>query len=179
MKRIKKEERFYPLVKKALENQFKPYAILTDFEITHRGRIPDRFLKDRMLRKQKGLLPTPDIMGLVWRKGQEDDKKLVIAEVKLNPTFWDIFQAKGYDELFDSDITYLIGVAKSISKSYPRIFDFVKERPWLLKTKCGKSQIFIRLLHITHKGVPTLGILGSEVEMFSLHEVIESMFLVK
>ncbi len=109
-------------------------------------------------------------------KGEEDNKKLVIAEVKINPTFWDIFQAKGYDELFNSDITYLVGIAKSMSESYPRIFDFVKERPWLLKTKCGKSQIYIRLLHITREGIPTLAILGSEIEIFSLHEVIENLF---
>ncbi len=68
---MKREEQFYLLVKKALEDQFKPYGLLTDFELTYKGKIPERFLKDEMLRRlrrRKGLLPTPDIMGLVWKR---------------------------------------------------------------------------------------------------------------
>jgi hypothetical protein len=79
----------------------------------------------------------------------------------------DIFQTKGYDELFNSDYTLLLS-AESISESYKRsksITDFIKHNICLLKTKAGKSNIYVYFLHETPEGTVTLARLGSEVDL--------------
>lgn len=169
-----KEEDYYNQVKETLELHFSLYGLKTDFEITAEKKIPCRFLKSDILKKQKTLLPMPDIMGLVWRNKKEYSK-LVIAEFKIAPTFRDIFQTKGYAELYNADITFLISKTP-FSKNYKRIFDFLKATPHLLKVDC-KKQIYIRFLHKVNEGPPTLAILGNEIEIFPLDDLIDTLFL--
>lgn len=160
------EHKYYPLVKEALESEFRNHGYCVDFEVTGHPkgkRIPERFLlKNDMLKGYiKRVLPTPDVMGLVW-KPSGDSKKLVVVEFKPSPEFTDIFQTKGYDELFRADYTILLS-AKSISESSQRTMDLIGTDPQLLKTKGGKGKIYIMFVHKTAEGELTLGRLGSEV----------------
>ena len=162
------EWEYYDLVKEALEGEFKNKGYCVDFEVTGHPkgkRIPERFLlKNATLREHiKEVLPTPDVMGLVWRS-PGDSKKLVVAEFKPSPKFEDIFQTKGYDELFSADYSLLVG-AKSISESSQRTMDFIRTNPQLLKTKEGKGKIYIMFVHKTTEGILTLARLGSEVDL--------------
>ena len=158
------EYRFYPTVRQAIEESFGIHGYSVDFEITGHPKgkpIPERFLKDDVLLKHKRWLPTPDIMGLVRKRTEKDSEKLVIVEVKLRPTFMDIFQAKGYDELFNSDFTFLVSQFPLYDSS-KKVLDFVSVRPGLLDTRNGKW-IVLKFLHITPEGIVTLAQLGSDV----------------
>ena len=161
-----KEREYYPLVSETLENAFRNHGYCVDFEVTGHPkgkRIPERFLlkNDTLKGYIKKVLPTPDVMGLVWRP-PGDSKKLVVAEFKPSPGFTDIFQTKGYDELFYADYTILLS-AESISESSRRTMDFIKIDPQLLKTKGCKGKIYIMFVHKTTEGELTLARLGSEV----------------
>ena len=105
-----REEQYYSLVKEALEDHFRNKGCFVDFEVNGRKKPHPRFLfKNATLSKcDRRTLPTPDIMGLIWTQ-RKKEKKLVIAEFKPSPRFRDVFQTKGYDELFDSDYTLLLG----------------------------------------------------------------------
>jgi hypothetical protein len=159
------EARLYKLVREAIKESFTVKGYSVDFEITGhpKGRfIPERFLKSEVLLKhRRDRLPTPDIMGLVRKKVKQDKQELVIVEVKQRPTYQAIFQAKGYDELFYSDFTYLIS-QQPLYMSSMKVLDFVEERPELLSTRNGKW-ITIQFLHKTPEGKITLAQLGSEV----------------
>lgn len=161
------EYKYYDLVREALENEFKNKGYCVDFEVTGyppRKRVPERFLcKNELLRKYVAVLPTPDIMGLVWQQ-QDQNKKLVIAEFKQSPRFRHIFQTKGYDELFKSDFAFLVG-AEAISESSKSTMAYVRNDRTLLETKCGKSQIYVYFLHKTSEGAITLARLGTEVDL--------------
>lgn len=158
------ESRFYEVACEAIEELFRVQVYSVDFEITGypKGKqIPERFLRDDVLLKHKQRLPTPDIMGLVRKRIRQEVQKLVIVEFKLRPTFMDIFQAKGYGELFNSDFTFLISQYPLYSSS-KKVLDFVTERLGLLSTRNGKS-IIIKFLHKTPEGKITLAQLGSDV----------------
>lgn len=107
---LREESRLYELVREAIEQLFKVQRYFVDFEITGHPKgklIPEKFLKSATLLKyRRARLPTPDIMGLVWKKTRQDNQELVIVEVKNRPTYRAIFQAKGYAELFYSDFTF-------------------------------------------------------------------------
>ena len=158
------EYKYYEKAKKALEDHLINKGFHTDFEITGHPKgkaIPEKFLFKNTGLLNGGKLPTPDIMGLIWTS-QENKRKLVVAEFKINPVFADIFQTKGYDELFDSDCTYLLSKC-SISESSRNTMNFIRNNIQLLKTKMGKSEIFIMVLNAFPKGSPpTLGRLGTE-----------------
>ena len=161
-----REHKYYPLVKKALEDEFKNHGYCIDFEVTGwplRRNIPERFLqKNGMLKKYKRVLPTPDVMGLVWRGNQ--NKKLVVVEFKVSPRFQSLFQAKGYDELFNSDYTFLVG-AQSISESSKSTVAYIRNNTELLETKRGSAKIYICFLHKTAEGAITLAQLGNETDL--------------
>lgn len=156
------EPEYYPKLKKALENHFTNLGYLVDFEVIGRKKTPLRrfFAKNSKLLKDIRALPAPDIIGSIWKKPQQN-RKLVIAEFKQSPKFMDIFQTKGYDELYNSDYTLLLS-AKSISESSRSTIDFIKHNICLLKTKTGKSNIYIYFLHETREGTLTLARLGTE-----------------
>ena len=158
------ESRLYELVRGAIEQLFKVQGYSVDFEITGHPKgklIPEKFLKSATLSKyRRARLPTPDIMGLVWKKTRQDNQELVIVEVKNRPTYRAIFQAKGYAELFYSDFTFLIS-QQSLYTSSPKVLDFVKEKPELLSTR-NENEIIIQFLHKTPEGIITLAQLGSE-----------------
>lgn len=158
------ESRLYELVRGAIEQLFKVQGYSVDFEITGHPKgklIPEKFLKSATLSKyRRARLPTPDIMGLVWKNIRQDSQELVIVEVKKRPTYRAIFQAKGYAELFYSDFTFLIS-QQPLYTSSPKVLDFVKEKPELLRTR-NEKEIIIQFLHRTPKGIITLAQLGSE-----------------
>ncbi|MCK5654568.1 MAG: hypothetical protein KAH98_05465 [Dehalococcoidia bacterium] len=158
-----KEQDYYPLVKEAIEDHFKNKGYFVDFEVHGRKKPHPRFLfKNATLSKcDRRTLPTPDIMGLIWTQ-QKRDKKLIIAEFKKSPRFADIFQAKGYDELFNSDYTLLLGLVP-ISESSKSTMAFIRNNPELLKTKRGESEIYVKFLHPTREGAITLAQLASEI----------------
>lgn len=160
-----KEQDFYKKAKETLEKHFKNYGFCVDFEMTGLKRSIDKkfFLKNNFLLRYRGRTPIPDIMGLIWRKHAKN-KKLIIAEFKEKPKFRDIFQAKGYDELFDSDVTYLLS-AESISESSKSAMAFINNNPALLKTKQGKSEIYVKFIHETKDGNLHLAMLGSETNL--------------
>jgi len=162
-----REHEYYSLVKEALEGQFRNSGYCIDFEVTGwppKRSIPERFLrKNGTLKKHKRVLPTPDVMGLVWKRGNQN-KKLVIAEFKPSPRFRSLFQAKGYDELFNSDYTFLVG-AQPISESSRSTVDYVRNNTGLLETKRGWGKIYIYFLHKTAEGAITLARLGSEIDL--------------
>ncbi|HJX69758.1 MAG TPA: hypothetical protein VJ441_01555 [Dehalococcoidia bacterium] len=157
-----RESEFYGIVRQAIEDLFSIQRYSVDCEITGHPKgkqIPDRFLRSSVLLKHKRWLPTPDIMGLVQRKPRQSE--LVIVEFKLKPTFMDIFQAKGYGQLFDSDFTFLIS-QHPLYESSRKVLDFVKQSPELLSTGNGR-EVIIEFLHKTPEGKITLAQLGSDV----------------
>ena len=161
----KQEESWlYEFVRKAIEQSFKVQGYEVDFEITGHPRgkfIPERFLSSEMLLKhRRDRLPTPDIMGLVWRSTRQDNKKLVIVEVKKKPNYRDIFQTKGYDELYNSDFTYLIS-QHFLYMTSPKVLDFIEESPELLRTRKG-NDVCIMTLYRNSAGEIHLGQLGPE-----------------
>jgi hypothetical protein len=161
----REESRLYELVRKAIEQLFKVQGYLVDFEVTGHPKgklIPEKFLKSATLFKyRRARLPTPDIMGLVWRNTRQDSQELVIVEVKKRPTYNAIFQVKGYAQLFYSDFTFLISQEPLYTSSL-KVLDFVKERPELIRTSESK-EIVIQFLHRTPEGIITLAQLGPEV----------------
>jgi len=172
------EEKYYPKVRKALENHFQNKGFSGDFKVIGRKKsLVRQFLPEnsKLLRDVRPL-PTPDIMGFIWKQPQQK-RKLVIAEFKLSPTFMDIFQTKGYDELFNSDCTFLLSL-KSVSESSKvsiRTIDFIRQNPDLLRTKLGKSRIYIKFLHETREGTITLAVRADELDLPD--EDIELLFL--
>jgi len=170
---LRGESRLYDLVREAIERLFKVQNYSVDFEVTGhpRGRlIPEKFLKSATLLKyRRARLPTPDIMGLVCKKTRQDGQELVIVEVKNRPTYRAIFQAKGYAELFYSDFTFLIS-RQSLYTSSPKVLDFVRERPELLRTG-DEKEIIIQFLHRTPEGMITLAQLGSEAGILPTAEL--------
>jgi len=128
------EHKYYPLVKEALEREFRNHGYRVDFEVT----------------------------GYPKGKRIPNSKKLVVAEFKHSPRFTDIFQTKGYDELFRADYTILLS-AKSISKTSEITMNLLRIDPQLLKTKGGKGKIYIMFVHKTAEGTLTLARLASEV----------------
>ncbi len=167
------EEKYYPKVKGALENYLTNIGFSCDFEVIGRKKsLVRRFLpKNSKLLRDVRALPPPDIMGFIWSRPQQKHK-LVIAEFKLSPKFMDIFQAKGYDELFDSDLTFLLSV-KSISESSKisvGTIDFIRNNPDLLRTKLGRSVIYIKFLNETCDGDITLAVRGDEIDLPDEHE---------
>lgn len=158
------ESRLYELVRGAIEQLFKVQGYSVDFEITGHPKgklIPEKFLKSATLsRYRRARLPTPDIMGLVWRSTRQDNKKLVIVEVKKKPNYRDIFQTKGYDELYNSDFTYLIS-QHFLYMSSPKVLDFIEESPELLRTRKG-NDVCIMTLYRNSAGEIHLGQLGPE-----------------
>ena len=168
-----KERDFYTKVKEALEKKFRNDGFHVHFEITA-NKVDDRFLlKNRTLLNYRGRILRPDIMGLIWRKNSKN-KKLIIAEFKEKPKFRDIFQTKGYDELFDSDVAYLLS-AESISESSKSAMAFINNNAELLKTKQGKSEIYVKFIHETEDGNLHLAILGSETNLPDEYETIQRL----
>ena len=102
------ETRYYELVKEVLEDVFGNRGFNHRFEVIGNKKPPLDFLfVNPVLKKYRNRLPQPDVMGVIWRKNQ-DLRKLVVVEFKENPTFRDIFQTKGYHELFKARISWLI-----------------------------------------------------------------------
>lgn len=165
----KLEEEYYPLVLEVVRDGFRLSGHSTDFDLTGHPKgksIPERFLKEPSLKKYSKL-PTPDIMGWVWR-GSEENKKLVIVEFKLSPKFEDIFQTKGYGELFNSDWTFLLSY-KPFYESSGKVLDYAITNPELLKIHhCDsrKTCINVRILHATPEGKITTGRLGTDLDSF-------------
>lgn len=159
-----KEKQYYPIVKRALEIEFgaKGYYFLDFVVLGNKRSIPDRFLMSPFLVgcQKKGILPIPDVIGLVSVRKDDPHKKLVIGEFKIKPTFKDIFQTKDYDELFNADYSYLIG-GFPITKSRKNTIEYIKNRKDILKTKSGSSEIMIVFLQGS-KEDPSLAVLGSE-----------------
>jgi len=164
------EPKYYPKVKKAVEDTFKEYFRHVDFEITaNKGGsklIRTKFLKETTL-GQSGRLPKPDIMGWVWEKSDGRDRKLVVLEFKYAPTFDSIYQAKMYDELYKADYTALV-TAKGYSETGDgaKVLKWVHKNRCLLKTKNGGSFIVIKVLNEGNNGVLTLAQLGNEFRDF-------------
>jgi len=158
------EAKLYEVVRKSVEELFTVKGYSVDFEITGHPRgklIPKRFLMSEvLLRHRRKRLPTPDIMGLVWRKTRQDSPKLVIVEVKKRPNYRGIFQVKGYAELFNSNFTFLIS-QESLYTSSPKVLDFVIERPELIRTRNG-NEIYVQFLHQIAGGKITVAQLGPE-----------------
>jgi len=149
-----KESDYYLPVKEAFEDYFRNNGFYVDFEVTGLNRKPlERFLPkiSQLLLKLKHVraLPTPDIMGFIWTP-QKKEKYLVIVEFKLNPNFQDVFQTKGYAELYGSDLTYLAS-RESISQSSESTITFISDNPKLLETQRGEP-IYIKFLHKTPAG---------------------------
>ena len=166
----KKEHEYYPLVMETFEEEFRAKGFHVDFEITGhppRQNIPERFLRNNpILLDYQRALPAPDIMGLIWI-ADKNRKELVIVEFKKKFTFTDIFQTKGYDELFNPDHSYLVGLRPlSESSKSGNTMAFVRNNPNLLLTKQGLSKIIIRFLNEGRDGTVTLGVLGSERELW-------------
>ena len=159
------EERYYPKVKKALENHFQNKGFSVDFKVTGRKRsLVRQFLPENsnLLRDVRSL-PTPDIMGFIWRQPQQK-RKLVIAEFKLRPTFMDIFQVKGYDELFNPDCTFLLSLEPLLESSRFTI-DYIRDNTDLLKMKRDKPEIDICFLYKIREGIFTLAKRGDETDL--------------
>jgi len=159
------EYQFYERAKTAVESYFTIQGYTVDFEVTGYPplkKVPERFLKEQVLLKYRDQLPIPDIMGWVasrWHKKLRN--KLVVVEFKKKPKFWDVFQAKGYDELFDADLTLLLS-QYPLYESSRKLFDFLSEKPELTRTKDGMSHIVVKFLHITPDGAITLAQLGTD-----------------
>jgi hypothetical protein len=152
------EYEFYNIVKETLEHALKEEGWHTDFEVTGHPinkKIPERFLRSDVLKNHQrsgyGRLPTPDVMGLVWSIRRAENKKLVIVEFKKSPKFWDIFQAKGYHELFRSDFTLLLG-QEPIRDSDHKVIGFLQENRDLLRTNDGKY-IAVEFLNKSFDGI--------------------------
>lgn len=159
------EEEYYPKVRKALENHFQNKGFSVDFKVIGRKKsLVRQFLPEnsKLLRDVRPL-PTPDIMGFIWRQPQQK-RKLVIAEFKLSPTFMDIFQVKGYDELFNPDCTFLLSL-EPLSESSRFTIDYIRDNTDLLKTERDKSEIYIKFLHETPEGTITLAVRGDEIDL--------------
>lgn len=163
------EEKYYPKVKMALEEHLMNNGFSVDFEVIGRKKsLVRRFLpRNSELVRDVRALPTPDIMGVIWRHHQQK-RKLVIAEFKMSPTFMDIFQTKGYDELFNSDLTYLLS-RDPISESSKHTRDFIRNNLDLLRTKRGTSEIYIRFLNV-HDDIISLVFRGDEIDFPDEHE---------
>jgi hypothetical protein len=160
---VANESKFYPIVKTALTNHLIAEGYLSDLEITgNHGLVPDKYLKDGLLRTyREKRLPTPDIMGWITPRQDLTKKLLLVAEFKIKPSFWDIYQAKGYHELFLADATYLIS-QKPFTESYPKALPFASQRSHLLQMHDGRF-LKVLILHSTPEGVITLGQVASEV----------------
>jgi len=165
------EHKYYPLVKEALEGQFKIHGYCVDFEVTGwppRRNIPERFLqKNKILERYIRALPTPDVMGLVWQGNQ--NKKLVVVEFKVTPGFRSLFQAKGYDELFNSDYTFLVST-EPLSERSKSTVAFIRNNTELLETKRGLAKIYVCILHRTPEGAITLAQVASEIDLPCISE---------
>ena len=165
-----REDKYYPKVKQALEEYFKNQDYSVNFEVIGREKrlLRQFFDNNPNLKRIKDIraLPAPDIIGFVWKSQQ--NRKLVITEFKPRPTFMDIFQTKGYDELYNSDYTLLLS-AESISESSSSTIDFIKHDVCLLKTKAGRSNIYIYFLQETREGTVTLVRLGPETDLPDLN----------
>lgn len=151
------------------EKEFYP-SFSCDFEITARRRKSlERFLRHKaILLKHRKELPLPDVMGFIWRP-HKAERRLVVAEFKANPKYRSIFQIRGYDELFEPDFAYLVG-EQAISKSSKSTIDFIRNNTQLLKSRGGKSMIYVKLLNRTREGIVTLATLGSKTDLPDDHE---------
>ncbi len=134
------EYEYYYIVKEFLEKAltekgFGCYIDVTGYHFNK--KIPERFLRsDTLIKHQQsryGRLPTPDVMGLVWNIRKEKDEKLIVIEFKKNPKFRDIFQTKGYHELFHSDFALLLGLVP-IRDSDNKVIHFIDDNQDILKT---------------------------------------------
>jgi hypothetical protein len=168
-----REEDWYPEARLALEEFFKNRGYYSSFTILggQKGIKPtDEHLRfNQALKQYRRYLPVPDIMGSVWRKDKLKSK-LVIAELKLKPKFTDIFKTKGYHELFNAHLTFLIGI-ESISESSPA-YEYIKNNPSLTRVK--KTKIVCVLLHPVREGGYSLARLGSE-SLFDWDEDIDRL----
>jgi len=162
-----KEDKYYPKAKEALENHFRSKGFSVDFKVIGRKKtLLRQFLPEnpKLLRDVRPL-PTPDIMGFIWRQSQQK-RKLVIAEFKLSPTYMDIFQLKGYDELFNPDCTFLLS-RRPLSESSKFTIDYIRDNTDLLRTKRDRSEIYIRFLHETREGISILAVRGDEIDLIA------------
>lgn len=159
----KKESEFYEIAKKAVEEEFREKGYDVDFMVLGRKRkIPERFLRgNRVLAKYNPGLPVPDVMGLVQRRRTGSKKELVVVELKLKPKFRDIFQVKGYAQLFNADFTLLLS-QYSMYESSQKVLDFVKNTPLLLRIKRGRRKIAVMVLHQVREGEVVLAQLAPE-----------------
>jgi len=159
------ESKFYDMTCQAIQELFELHSYSTDFEVIGgRGkcRVPVRFLKTKALQKYASQLPTPDIMGLV-KKGTRESN-LVLVEFKSEPRYRDIFQTKGYNELYRSDFTFLIS-REPMFKSSKKTLDFVRHDHKLLRVRYGR-RLYIMFLHKTSEGKITLAQSAVEVGAF-------------
>ncbi len=154
------------MTKKAVESHYVNLGCSVDFEITGfpplKG-VPEKYLKQEFLQRYKRVLPTPDIIGWVtpgWSSTKE--RKLVVVEFKMEPVFRDVFQAKGYDELFDADSTLLVSQYPLYDNSR-KTFEFLSQNPKLTRTKNGSSWVVFKFLTKTPQGKPLLAQLGTDI----------------
>ena len=164
------EKEFYPILKQAFQTYFTDQGFSCDFEITARRRKSlERFLGHKaILLKHRKELPLPDLMGFIWRPPKAECK-LVVAEFKPSPKYRSIFQIRGYDELFEPDLAYLVG-AQSISESSMSTIEFIRSNTELLKSRGGESTIYPKVLFRTSEGIMTMMVLGSEGDLPDDHE---------
>jgi hypothetical protein len=165
------ESRFYPIVKEALEDLFKNRGLNCRFKILGKNKPPMNLLKltNPALLRHRNVLPCPDVMGIIWGRNYER-RKLVIAEFKEKPRFRDIFQTKGYHELFNARLSLLVG-PRPLSESSKSAMAYVRNNPDLLKTR--RTKIYCALLHRIKQGKVVLSNLASEPEFDFFTEIDE------
>lgn len=161
------ETDFYETAKKAVEKQFRRNGYDVEFMVLGRKKkIPERFLRgNRVLAKYNPGLPVPDVMGLVQRRRTGSKEELVVVEFKLKPQFWDIFQVKGYAQLFNADFTLLLS-QYPMYESSQKVVEFVRSNEGLLETGHGRGKIAVMELHQTLDGEVLLAQLVPETPVF-------------
>jgi hypothetical protein len=95
-----------------------------------------------------------------WSRTKE--RKLVVVVFKKKPRLRDVFQAKGYDELFDTDTTLLVS-QYPLYDSSRATFEFLSQDAKLSRTKNGSSWVVFKLLTRTPQGKPCLAQLGTDI----------------
>jgi len=165
----KHESRFYPAVKSALEDLFKKRGLNCQFDILGNCRPPKELLKatNPKLLRYRNVLPSPDVMGFVWGRNFSL-RKLIIAEFKETPRFRDIFQTKGYHELFNARLS-LIVCKIPLSESSKSAMAYLQIDPCLLKTR--RTKIYCALLNRIREGKVVLANLASEPEFDFFTEI--------
>ncbi len=160
----KKESEFYEIAKKAVEKEFNILGYKSNLIILGcKRKIPEEFLRyDQILMKHNPGLPVPDMIGFVWGEKTKNNKKLVVIEFKLKPRFWDIFQLKGYAEVFNADLALLLS-REHMYDSSRKVLDYIGCRREILKFNGGNGVIPVMALSELDNGDVVLVRLVPEV----------------